>query len=193
MWERTVADGRERLLVSSGEWLFTRPRWSSDGTHLAYLRRRAGARGTSLDAAVAVFVVDRGQERLLTHPGKDALVPSDWSPDGKMLLGGCPQGASRRVGTCLLDVRDSNVPDAAVRVLAADPSRHFYEQRFSPNQRWISFIAVSATDAAFRQSASCQQLAVRGRPSPMAGSTTTSRTGLLTGGPSISCRRVTGR
>ncbi len=147
VWERTVADGRERLLVSSGEWLFTRPRWSSDGTHLAYLRRRAGARGTSLDAAVAVFAVDRGQERLLTHPGKDALVPSDWSPDGKMLLGGCPQGASRRVGTCLLDVRDSNVPDAAVRVLAADPSRHFYEQRFSPNQRWISFIAVSATDA----------------------------------------------
>ena len=32
-------------------------------------------------------------------------------------------------------------------VLAADPGRHFYEQRFSPDQRWISFVTVSANDA----------------------------------------------
>jgi Tol biopolymer transport system component/DNA-binding winged helix-turn-helix (wHTH) protein len=147
VWERTVADGRERLLVSSGEWTLTRPRWSADGTHLAYLRRRANASGLSLDAAVAVFAVDRGQERLLTRPGNDALVPSDWSSDGRTLLGGCYQQASRRVGTCLLDVRESNQPNATMRVLAVDPGRHFYEQRFSPDQRWISFISVSATDA----------------------------------------------
>jgi Tol biopolymer transport system component len=147
VWERTVADGRERLLVSSGEWLLSRPRWSADGTHLAYLRRRASAKGHSLDAAVAVFAVDRRQERLLTRPGTDALVPSDWSTDGRTLLGGCPQGASRRVGTCLLDVRESDQPNATLRVLAADPGRNFYEQRFSPDQRWISFISVSATDA----------------------------------------------
>jgi hypothetical protein len=34
-----------------------------------------------------------------------------------------------------------------MRLLAADPDRHFYEQRFSPDQRWISFVAVSANDA----------------------------------------------
>jgi Tol biopolymer transport system component/DNA-binding winged helix-turn-helix (wHTH) protein len=147
IWERTVADGRERLLLSSGDWFLSRPRWSSDGTHLAYQRRRASPSGGKREAAVAVFAVDRGQERLITRPGSESLVPSDWSPDGRILLGGCPQGASRRIGICLLDVGGADQPDTTMKVLAADPNRHFYEPRFSPDQRWISFIAVSAADA----------------------------------------------
>ena len=60
---------------------------------------------------------------------------------------GAPRARRGASATCLLDVRDSDVPDATMRVVAADPSRNFFEQRFSPNQRWISFISVSATDA----------------------------------------------
>jgi Tol biopolymer transport system component len=47
----------------------------------------------------------------------------------------------------MLDVRESDEPSASIRVVAADPNRNFFEQRFSPNQRWISFVSVSGSDA----------------------------------------------
>jgi len=147
LWERTVAEGRERMLVAGGEYTRTRPRWSSDGTRLAYLRRRSEAGGGALEAAVVLFAVDKGEERLLTTPGDPAMVPTDWSSDGKWLLGGCPQPSTQRIGTCLLDVPDGQQRGARVRTLAADPMHNFFEQRFSPDQRWISFIAVNAADA----------------------------------------------
>ena len=52
VWERTIADGHDRLLVEADNWDRTRPRWSSDGRWISYLRRRpaptgARARGRS--------------------------------------------------------------------------------------------------------------------------------------------------
>src|SRR5262249_12465940 len=41
LWERSISDGREHLLISSPGWFRTRPRWSPDGTRVAYARRRA--------------------------------------------------------------------------------------------------------------------------------------------------------
>jgi dipeptidyl aminopeptidase/acylaminoacyl peptidase len=144
--ERTVADNRDRVLVGGDDWSRTRPRWSSDGTRLAYLKRRTIS-GSTTEAAVAILLVDRREERLLTKPGSPEIVPSDWSPDGKWLLGGCPQPPIRRVATCVLDITDAAGPPGAIRVVASDPMYNFFEQRFSPDQRWISFIAVNATDA----------------------------------------------
>lgn len=144
-WERTLADGHERLLLSTTEWDLTRPRWSRDGLRLAYLRRRANGTGRG-DYAVAVLSVS-GQERLLTEPGKVDLVPTDWSPDGAWLLGSCRTGTPVRLGACVLPVSDGAVSATALRVVAADPTKNIYESRFSPDQRWISFIAVDRADA----------------------------------------------
>lgn len=147
VWERSVIDNRERLLVGGDEWNRTRPRWSSDGKRVAYLKRRPIPGSGSRQGAVAILFVDRGEERLLTRPGSPELIPSDWSADGKWLLGGCPQPATRRVGTCIVGITDPVEPTASIRVVTADPALNFFEQRFSPDQRWISFIAVNATDA----------------------------------------------
>ena len=38
LWERSVGDGRERLLLSSADWKLLKPRWSRDGAQLAFLR-----------------------------------------------------------------------------------------------------------------------------------------------------------
>jgi Tol biopolymer transport system component len=147
VWERDVIGGRERLLVDADAWTRTRPRWSSDGHRLSYLRRRVLADGNAGEGAVAILAVDRRQESLLTRPGSGDLVPSDWSPDGKWLLGGCPRAETRTVGTCVVEVTGSQPGSEPIRVIVSDRNHNLFEQRFSPDQRWISFIAVNASDA----------------------------------------------
>jgi Tol biopolymer transport system component len=147
VWERTVADGQERLLVEGDDWTRSRPRWSADGRWLSYQKRRTGPTGTSGEAAVAILSAAGGHESLLTRPGQLSLVPSDWSADGKWLLGGCPRPETRRIGTCLVEITSGKPESSTVRVLIADATFNMFEQRFSPDQRWISFIAVNASDA----------------------------------------------
>jgi Tol biopolymer transport system component/DNA-binding winged helix-turn-helix (wHTH) protein len=147
LWEQSIIDGRERLLISSTGWVRSRPRWSPDGTQVAYSRRRAGPKGVRTDAVVAVLAVD-GEERLLTKPGELELTPSDWSADGRWLLGGCRRGPAERPGICLMPTTDGPDTISRVRVIASDPTKNLFEHRFSPDQQWISFIAVRASDAA---------------------------------------------
>lgn len=144
-WERTIPDGRERLLLSTTGWNLSRPRWSRDGLRLAYLRRRVD-RTRQPEYAVVVLRVG-GQERLLTKPGQIDLVPSDWSADGAWLLGTCRTGTPPRLGACVLPVSDGSVSADALRVVASDPTKNIFESRFSPDQRWISFMAVDRADA----------------------------------------------
>jgi dipeptidyl aminopeptidase/acylaminoacyl peptidase len=71
--------GKQRRQLTTGEWSDWSPRWSPDGTHIAFLSDRSGkpqiytmqAEGASLAAAIA----------------SGDLVPLEfaWSPDGKML------------------------------------------------------------------------------------------------------------
>jgi Tol biopolymer transport system component len=145
-WERSLADGRERLLLSSAGWKLTRPRWSHDGQQLAYFRRPAAEAASQADFAVMVLPID-GRERTLTRPGQIHLIPSDWSADGASLLGSCRTGTPVRIGACVLPVFDGVVSPSALRVIASDPGKNIFEARFSPNQRWISFIAVDRADA----------------------------------------------
>ena len=146
LWERSMVDGRERLLLSTTGWRRTRPRWSRDGLRLAYMRSRADANGGRSEYAVAMLPVG-GEEKLLTKPGQVTLIPSDWSPDGAWLLGGCQTGTPSRVGVCVLPVPDRAPSGATLRVVASDAAKNIFEARFSPDQRWISFIAVETADA----------------------------------------------
>jgi dipeptidyl aminopeptidase/acylaminoacyl peptidase len=147
VWERNVADGHERLLVRGDQWWRTRPRWSSDGTRISYMRRRNNPGSRAAVGSVVVLTVDRGEERLVTSQNGPQVIPSDWSADGRWVLGGCPQLSTRTVGTCLVAVSETAPGSASIRVLTTNPTLNLFEQRFSPDQRWISFIAVNAADA----------------------------------------------
>ena len=70
------------------------------------------------------------------------MLGSDWSKDGEALLGSCRFSPTDRYSTCLAQVsrvNDSGV--SPVKVLASDPRRNLFNQRFSPDQRWITFLA----------------------------------------------------
>ena len=120
----------------TGEW--SKPRWSPDGAKLAF--SRCATRDNSL--AVAVFNTDGSGERVLTKPGQVEMQGSDWSKDGRAILGACRFSQSERYATCLVPSRARTRPAIRlVRVIASDPKRNLFNQRFSPDQRWITFLA----------------------------------------------------
>ena len=147
LWERSVVERRDRLVLTSNGWL-SRPHWSPDGSRLAYAKRRNGAPAAISDAVVAVLSVKDGSEHLFTKPGSPGFVPSDWSADGGRLIGGCSQGSSGPVAICVLDVPATPAAHSTMRTIATHPTRNLFEHRFSPDQRWISFIAVDRADSA---------------------------------------------
>ena len=138
LWERSIIEGQERLLLSSTDWRFTKPLWSPDGARLAF--SRCAKRDNTV--AVAVLNTAGGGERVLTKPGYVEMLGSDWSKDGEAILGACRFSQSERYSTCLVPVSSANeAGDSSVRVIASDPKRNLFNQRFSPDQRWITFLA----------------------------------------------------
>jgi Tol biopolymer transport system component len=138
LWERSVSEGQDRLLLSSANWRFAKPIWSPDGARLAF--RRWDTRYKTV--AVALLNADGTGERVLTLPGQVDMQGSDWSKDGRAILGACRFSELDRFSTCLVSVSSANeAGDSMVRVLASDPRRNLFNQRFSPDQRWITFLA----------------------------------------------------
>jgi len=144
LWERSVRDGRERLLLSSADWRFAKPLWSPDGARLAFSRCATPDNTVS----VAVLNTDGSGQRLLRLPSHVEMQGSDWSKDGQAILGACRFSQSERYSTCLVPVSSAtDGGDSTVRVIASDPTRNLYNQRFSPDQRWITFLAHDLSSA----------------------------------------------
>jgi Tol biopolymer transport system component len=125
-------------LLSSPDWRFTKPVWSPDGARLAF--SRCAIRDQI--AAVAVLNAAGGHERLLTKPGEVEMLAYDWSKDGQSILGACRFSGSDRFSTCLVPVSSANeLGSKSVQVIASDPKLNLFNQLFSPDQRWITFLA----------------------------------------------------
>jgi Tol biopolymer transport system component len=143
LWEQSPESGA-RLLVSTSEWSHSPPRWSPDGTRVAYQRSRKDLRGPKAERAVSILVVQDRHEELLTAPGDATIIPADWSDDGASILAACRLSPAERMGTCRLSTsRDGNERLAR---LSLDNRLDMLQQRFSPDQRWISFIGVPSGD-----------------------------------------------
>ncbi len=138
LWERSTLAGQERLLLSSTDSRLAKPLWSPDGAKLAFLR--CATRDNSV--AVAVLNTDGTGDRVLSLPRGVEMLGSDWSKDGQAILGACRFNRSERYSTCLVPLSSVNERgDSPVQVIASDSKRNLHNQRFSPDQRWITFLA----------------------------------------------------
>ena len=142
LWQRSASGDGERLLASGSGATRTSPRWSRDGTRLAYMRRNIGTSAAPVGNAIAIISAGGGAEQLLNLPPETVVVPDDWSSDGSWILAACKQSSRQPMGTCLIPSSMRGVRD--LRVVAADPARSLMCQRFSPDERWISFMAVDS-------------------------------------------------
>lgn len=143
LWEVRTADREERVLLVSNQGSPSSPRWSSDGRSIAYSRPSSSS-GSSSGAGrdlLAIMSPEQRREQLITIPGRASFRPSDWSTDGRMILGDC-RSPGESMGICLVSLPGRAGADSAMQVLVHDPTRSLFGPRFSPDQRWVSFVAV---------------------------------------------------
>jgi hypothetical protein len=86
-------------------------------------------------------------EKVLTASSKVALVPYDWSADGRSILVPCKDGNPKRSAACLVDAFGFPAGAAVPRVLFSSDTVHVEPQAFSPDERWIG---INVSDAPTR-------------------------------------------
>ena len=147
--------GRDQFRLSytdltTGRTTFLAETWggaiSRSGRRVVYLVRRTGARSTGQPSstgrewALAVRDLD-GRERLVSRWVPGSMVPWDWAPDDKAVLGSWhEQGGIDQYILAIWPIgpRMATRPE---RVILESSGVNFWQARYSPNNRWVSFVA----------------------------------------------------
>ena len=87
---RINADGSGAVQLTHGERGENNPRWSPDGSRIAFLTRR----GDNEDVQIYVLEADGGEARQLTKHGA-AVSNIQWAPDGKTIYFLAPEAKTR--------------------------------------------------------------------------------------------------
>ena len=133
VWVKSLVDGSEAPVVADQGYSRWFPRWSPDGTRLAYERRNLKTNERQL----MVWSRQTHDEEPIAAPNTLGG-PYDWSPDGKWLL----DATTNEI--LLAPVAAAPHAETAVRRIPYDRSKYFvYQTRLSPDGRWIVFEAVA--------------------------------------------------
>jgi eukaryotic-like serine/threonine-protein kinase len=144
LWLTQIDSGTSELFAQNAGH---GPSWSPDGKMIAYNLNRPD-RPPPGEWASAVRELG-GAERVITPwSSKSVLIPQDWTPDGRAILG--VYVAPLFVGMARLELWPTvkaaeSAPD---RVLVTDAHARIWQGRYSPNGRWISFVAVPIDEQA---------------------------------------------
>jgi Tol biopolymer transport system component/DNA-binding winged helix-turn-helix (wHTH) protein len=133
-WERSLPNGREEPLVAGDSYFRAAPIWSPDGKRAAYNRQPT----FSCEGQVVVWSSDNRNEYPVGAAEADLGIVDDWSPDGKSLLVvDCNDPAA--IWQLFVDPAFSE--NSTARKIAADPNYGLYQPHFSPDGKWIAFVA----------------------------------------------------
>jgi Tol biopolymer transport system component/DNA-binding winged helix-turn-helix (wHTH) protein len=150
LWRIDFEPRRSHRLPIDGQHLAAL-RWSRDGTQIAYSASKPIPDTGLVEQGVLVSRDDGHDMRPLTVlsrivPGGAVTSPGDWSPDGRwmvgsMLLVASPSWCAHGL-TLWSTAADSRI-ESSSRVLAFDERYDLWQSRFSPDGRWVSFVAWS--------------------------------------------------
>ncbi len=147
LWEKSLKDGRETLL-GGDEFSRDLPHWSYDGSQQVYHRtRQLNPEGPRYEAGLVLAPAGGGAEQTLTTPCQERIIAWDWSRDGKWILAGSDRKTPGRAAIHLLPVAAAPQAETQMRLITSHPEMNLWQARFSPDQKWISFIAIKAMDA----------------------------------------------
>ena len=134
----------EHLQLTNDDQIRYSVQFSRDGKKLAYLwmRRRTDGR---FDQALAIRGIDTQEEQLVSTPqarSGEIVYPSDWSPDDKWVLGSSILPHDPVFSLTLWPLAAAPRAQESLRTLAWSADMDLWGGRFSPDGRWISFLAV---------------------------------------------------
>jgi len=141
LWETSLvtAEARARLV---DDFRRVALRWSRDGRRLAYRRSSYDATRTHGQHSMVLFDPETGSEEPVTSRVQDAFdIPSDWSADGKWILG----STNRLDGhSAVVKYPLGAAPKAETRleVIAQCTDCDLWQARYSPDGSWIAFTRV---------------------------------------------------
>lgn len=139
LWVQRLTDGTQQLVAGGLDGQMLRvPRWSRDGKQFA--SHRGGSTIVVRDDAA-------NREWPLTGAGNRMLLPSDWSRDGSEMLVTCAQADPRTIGVCRLALGDAPAAERSMQTIAVRDGSMLWQSRFSPDDRWITFVAFKGNDA----------------------------------------------
>jgi Tol biopolymer transport system component len=145
LWVTHFDSGTSELLAQNA----LVPRWSTDGKMIAYILKNPD-RPPPGEWALAIRELG-GAERLLSPWSSESLLmPSDWTADGRAILGTHISPLYTGMARLALWRTDHAAATASGRVLVEDARARLYQARYSPDGRWISFI-VQPTDGSRTQ------------------------------------------
>jgi Tol biopolymer transport system component/DNA-binding winged helix-turn-helix (wHTH) protein len=139
LWIRSLERQADHLRAVEVGAAIIQPRWSRDGTQLAYLRRPADPQRAA--AVVLLGAADDGQQRVVPASRSPEMV-YDWAADGQSLLVRCRENPAFSA-ICRLSNSPAGGAAADMHVIAADARRNLYAAKHSPDGRWVSFIAAT--------------------------------------------------
>jgi Tol biopolymer transport system component len=150
LWIKDLVTGRTHVVSRDNHDRFD-PHWSADSRRLVYYWGRGGESSTASawpEATAALRQLPDGDEVLLSTPRPQGVQPHDWAPDGKsILVSWTPQPGQQRTVLSLWPVAAAPHADKQATFVAGDPKHDLWQARFSPNGRWISFLAVAGERA----------------------------------------------
>lgn len=153
---KSLFDNQDKVLIADDYFRYY-PRFSPDSQLIAYSRFRSPGQGSGRDAAPpqgaakvgAIFLIDANDsdERPLTSQGEMLDYVYDWSPDGKWILASSNRRTPERWEICLFPVSAAPHAEAEMRVVASSAEDSLWTPRFSPDGKWIAYVAQKPTGA----------------------------------------------
>jgi Tol biopolymer transport system component len=148
-WVKSLEDARETLLVATDN--FNRrwgPLWSRDGTRLAYRRDRlVNPERAQYESSIVLLPMGGGEEQVITSTSTLRDFPYDWSANGEWIIASSNRRSPERFAICLFPISAAPQAETQMRVVASHPEYNLWQGHFSPDDRWINFNAIKATDA----------------------------------------------
>jgi eukaryotic-like serine/threonine-protein kinase len=136
IWTYDLHTGRS-IRLTSGPEADDSPVWSPDGNRIAFT--------SNLHATFDVYVLSLAQaaQAQLLWRSPDVKIPTDWSSDGKWLVGvrlDSPENAQLWVGSMAGAFKTTDIHTGVAAGGAADAA-------FSPDARWIAYASVQTPRA----------------------------------------------
>jgi Tol biopolymer transport system component len=144
--------GQIQVLASDDQGRYS-PRWSPDGTRLAYLWFRwKDIAHTTAEAAVVIRRTQGGEEETVSRFegfefSRNFMVPTDWSPNGQSLLVSSDLSTPPHRSLYLLPLAAAPDAGSVATLVASDRKYNLWQASFSPNGRWIAFVADNLEEA----------------------------------------------